>query len=124
MEDRLKERDQARAAENAALRSEEETKAILDFFKNNLLSAGRPGDVSLTEAFWAGGKGKDVTLRKAVDAAESQVAEAFADRPLAEASVREMLGLAYLSLGEPAPGGQAVRASVGIAGSHARSQSP
>ena len=34
--------------------------------------------------------------------AESQVAETFADRPLAEASVREMLGLAYLNLGDAA----------------------
>jgi tetratricopeptide (TPR) repeat protein len=100
----LKERDQALAAAESARRSEGESKAILDFFKKNLLSAGRSADVSLTEAFWAGagGKGKDVTLRKAVDAAESQVADAFADRPMAEASVREMLGLAYLSLGEPA----------------------
>ena len=58
--------------------------------------------MSLTDAFWAGGQGKDVTLRKAVDMAESQVAEAFADRPLGEASVREMLGLTYLNLGEAA----------------------
>jgi tetratricopeptide (TPR) repeat protein len=54
----------------------------------------------LTEAFWAGGQGKDLTLRKAVDASERQVAEAFADRPLAEAAVREILGQAYLSLGD------------------------
>ncbi len=100
----LKERDRAWASEKAARRSEGDTKAILDFFKKNLLSAGRSGDMSLSEAFWAGagGKGKDVTLRQAVDAAESQVAGVFADRPMAEASVREMLGLAYSSLGEPA----------------------
>ena len=100
--DAVKELRQARAAEQAARSSEEETKAVLDFFKRTLLSAGRPGDVSLAEAFWAGGQGKDVTLRKAVDVTESQVAEAFADRPLGEASVREMLGLAYLSLGDTA----------------------
>jgi hypothetical protein len=99
-----KERDQALAAEKAARRSEGETKAILDFFKKNLLSASRSGDVSLTAAFWAeaGGKGKDVTLRQAVDQAGSQVADAFADRPMAEASIREMLGRAYSSLGDPA----------------------
>ena len=89
-------------AEKAAQRSAEETKAVLAFVKNKLLSAGRPGDVSLAEAFRAGGQGKDVTLRKAVDAAEPQIAEAFADRPLGEASVREMLGSTYLNLGEPA----------------------
>ena len=100
----LKERDQAWVAEKAARRSEGDTKAILDFLKKNLLSGGRSGDMSLTEAFWAGtgGQGKDVTLRKAVDATESQVADTFLDRPMAEASVREMLGLAYLSLGDPA----------------------
>ncbi len=43
-----------------------------------------------------------MTLRKALDATESQVAGAFADRPLAEASIREMLGLGYLNVGEPA----------------------
>ncbi len=43
-----------------------------------------------------------MTLRKALDSTESQVAEAFADRPLAEAAIREMLGLANLSLGDPA----------------------
>jgi tetratricopeptide (TPR) repeat protein len=104
---RVKERDQAQEAERAAKRSEQEVKAILWFLKNKLLSAGRPGDVSLTEAFWAGTEGKkdaavrkDMTLRQAVDETESRVAEAFADRPRAEASVREMLGLAYLNLGE------------------------
>jgi hypothetical protein len=95
----VKELQQARSAEKAARSAEEEKKAILDFLKNTLLSAAHPGAASLAEAFWSGGQGKNVTLRKAVDAAESQVAEAFADRPLAEASVREMLGLAYVSLG-------------------------
>ncbi len=102
----VKELQQARAAEKAARTSEDEKKAILDFLKNTLLSAGHPGGVSLAEAFWNGGQGQNVTLRKAVDATESQVGETFADRPLAEAAVREMLGLAYLSLGD-AP--QAVR---------------
>ena len=92
----------ARAAEEAARRSEGETKAILDFFKKSLLSAGRPGDGSLPAVFWAGGQGRDVTLRKALDSAESQVAEVFADRPMAEAVVREILGSAYLSVGEAA----------------------
>jgi Na+-transporting methylmalonyl-CoA/oxaloacetate decarboxylase gamma subunit len=98
----------AQAAAEDARRSEEATKAILDFFKKTLLSAGRPGDGSLPAAFWAGGQGSDVTLRKALDSTESQVAGAFADRPLAEAAIREMLGLGYLNVGEAA---QAVRQS-------------
>jgi tetratricopeptide (TPR) repeat protein len=35
-----------------------------------------------------------------VDAVESEVAEAFADRPLAEASIREMLGATEVELGD------------------------
>jgi hypothetical protein len=41
-------------------------------------------------------------LRKAVDAAESQIAETFKDRPLAEAAIRQTLGESYSYLGEPA----------------------
>jgi tetratricopeptide (TPR) repeat protein len=97
-----KERDQAQEAERTARRAEDDTRAVLAFLKDRLLSAGRPADVSLADAFWAAGQGKDVTLRKAVESAEPQVAQAFAERPLAEASIREMLGSAYLDLGEPA----------------------
>ena len=61
----MKELHQAQEAEKAAQQSEGETKAVLDFLRNTLLSAGRPGDASLADAFWAGGQGKDVTLRKA-----------------------------------------------------------
>ena len=92
----------AKAAEKASEQRAEETKAVLDFLKQTLLSAGRPGNSSLAQAFWAGGRGKDITFREAVDASESQVAERFAESPLQEASVREMLGLAYLSSGLPA----------------------
>jgi tetratricopeptide (TPR) repeat protein len=93
---------EAKESEKMARRSEQETRAVLDFFKNTLLAAGRPGSVSLPDAFWAAGQGKDVTLRKAVDTSAAHVAEAFASTPLAEASTRELLGLAYLSLGDSA----------------------
>ena len=98
----LKEVRAAQDAENAARRSENDVKAVLAFFKKNVLSAGRPGDTSLAAAFWAGGQGKDVTLRQAVDMTDARVAEAFTDKPLSEASVRELLGWAYLSLGTAA----------------------
>ncbi|HWG44506.1 MAG TPA: serine/threonine-protein kinase [Gemmataceae bacterium] len=97
-----KERDRAKAAEKTAQRSEEDTKAVLAFLKDKLFSAGHPANVSLTDAFWAKGQDKDVTLRQAVDVAASRVAEAFADRPLGEATIRQMLGSAYLKLGEAA----------------------
>ena len=98
----VRELHEARASEKAARQSAEDPKAVLDFLKTTLLSAGRPGGASLSEAFWTGGKGKDLTLRNALDATEARVADAFAERPLAEASVREMLGLAYLNLGDAA----------------------
>jgi tetratricopeptide (TPR) repeat protein len=104
--ERIRERDLAQEEEKASRHIEQELKAIVSFIKDKLLATGRAGDVSLTEAFWAGSQSKDatvrkdITLRRAVDEAESHVAEVFADQPLAEASVREMLGLAYLNLGD------------------------
>jgi eukaryotic-like serine/threonine-protein kinase len=88
-------RDKAVTAEQAAERSEEDTKAVLEYFKNKVLSAGRPQGQE-------GGQGKDVTLRQAVDAAEPEIAKAFADRPLVEASIRDTLGTTYWYLGEAA----------------------
>jgi hypothetical protein len=105
---------QAKAAEQAARKSEEEKKAVLDFFKNSLLTAGRPGDGSLADAFWAAGQGKDVTLRKAIDLAESQVSNAFADRPMAEAAVREMLAMGYVNVGEAARAVQQYQRALGL----------
>jgi eukaryotic-like serine/threonine-protein kinase len=101
------ERDRARKSERDAWEKEQEAKAILSFFKSKLLSVSRPGEVSLEQAFWEGSRGEDdararigVTLREAVDVAEKQVTSTFMNRPLAEATVREMLGLAYLNVGE------------------------
>jgi tetratricopeptide (TPR) repeat protein len=91
----MKERDRALAEEKAAQQAEQDTKAILAYFQGKVLSNGRP-------VGWAGGQGKDVTLRKALDAAESKVADAFVNQPLAEASIREMLGATYLDLEEAA----------------------
>jgi Flp pilus assembly protein TadD len=90
-----KERDQALAREKAARHSESVAREVLSFLQDKLLLAtGNPSS-------WSGaGLGQDVTLRKAVDAAEAQVAKAFVDKPLVEASVREILGAAYLELGQ------------------------
>jgi serine/threonine protein kinase len=72
----------------------QEAKAVLAFFQEKVLAAGRPkGDEG-------GGLGKDVTLRQAVVAAESRVAESFPDQPLVEASIRDVLGRTYYLLGE------------------------
>ncbi len=69
--------------------------AVLTFFRDKVMAAGRPEGES-------GGLGKDVTLRKAMDAAEPQIEEAFRDRPLVEAAIRKTLGESYGYLGEPA----------------------
>jgi hypothetical protein len=93
-------RDQAEKARqdtaeerDRALKAEADTKAVLGFFQDNVLSAGRPKDQE-------GGLGNKVTLREAVDAAESAIVEAFADRPLVEASIRNTLGSTYRYLGD------------------------
>jgi tetratricopeptide (TPR) repeat protein len=92
---RRRERDEAWAAEKAAQGSAEDAKAVVAFLQNNVfLAPGHPKS-------WSGvGLGKDVTLRKTVDAAASKVAGAFPDRPMVEASIREILGASYLNLGE------------------------
>lgn len=96
----IDERDRELAVERAAQRSSEDTKAVLTFLQDRVLSVGRPKGWGGGQ--WAEGWGKNVTLLDAVNAAESKVADVFADRPLAEASIREMLGSTYLDLGEAA----------------------
>jgi serine/threonine protein kinase/tetratricopeptide (TPR) repeat protein len=98
----LHERDRALAAE-AKTRAEEEkarkaaatAQAVLEFFEDNILAAARPEGQ-------AGGLGKDVTLRAAVDSAEPKITESFQDKPIVEAYVRHSLGATYRYLGEPA----------------------
>ncbi len=86
-----KARDEARRAKE----SESDTRAVLEFFQEKVLAAARPEDLD-------GGLGIDASIRAAVDAAEPQIAPAFLDRPLVEASIRNSLGESYLYLGEPA----------------------
>lgn len=93
-----KERDQAMAAEKVARQSEQTSKAVLSFLQDRLLLAtGNP-------AAWNGDTlvkaGEDITLRKAVDAAEAKVSGTFTDKPLVEASIRQILGATYLDLGQ------------------------
>src|SRR5579875_861570 len=60
-----KERDRAVKAEKETKQSEENTKAVLSFFEDKVLSAGRPQGQQ-------GGLGKDVRLREAVDQARGK----------------------------------------------------
>src|SRR4029079_14024305 len=70
-----------------------ETKAVLGFFQDKVLAAARPLGQE-------GGLGKDVTLRAAVDAAESSIASEFAGQPIVEAAIRITLGVSYGYLGD------------------------
>jgi len=83
----------ASRAEHTANKSAAESRAVLDFFQNNVLAATRPEGEE-------GGLGREVTIRKAIDAAEPKIAEAFRDQPTVEASIRRALGETYNHLGE------------------------
>ncbi|HKI21771.1 MAG TPA: serine/threonine-protein kinase, partial [Isosphaeraceae bacterium] len=85
----------AMAESEKARRAEAEAKVVLSFFADRVLAAARPEGQE-------GGLGKDVTVRRAVDAAEPKIAAAFPDQPIVEASVRSVLGTTYHYLGEPA----------------------
>jgi serine/threonine protein kinase len=89
------EEQKRRAEDNArkATESEGDTKAVLEFFQEKVLSAGRPEGLG-------GGLGNKVKLREAVGAAEPGIADSFADRPLVAASIRATLGLTYWYLGD------------------------
>ena len=60
----MEELRQAQSEAHAARQAQEDAETILEFFKKNLLSAGRQGDASLTAAFWTENLGKDVSLAK------------------------------------------------------------
>ena len=87
-------RKRAETNEQKEKAARQDTEAVLTFFQGNVLAAGRPKGQ-------AGGLGRDVTLRQAVDAAEAKIGPVFRERPLVEAAVRNALGLTYLYLGEP-----------------------
>jgi serine/threonine protein kinase len=93
---REKAEEQKRLADANAYKakeSAEDSKAVLEFFQERVLSAGRPEGLE-------GGLGKKVTLRQAVDAAEPEIAGSFSDRPLVAAAIRAALGLTYWYLGD------------------------
>ncbi len=98
-EQRQMEAEEARQATEKALSREEEqrklaeqsakeSKAVLGFYNSKVLGAAK------TKAA-PGGLGIDVTIRKAMDAAEPQIEKSFAGQALIEASVRMAMGQAY-----------------------------
>src|SRR5262249_43824378 len=85
--------EEAQRKETKAREAETETKAVLDFFQKRVLSATRPKNQE-------GGLGRQVTVRQAVDYAEPNIAKAFAGHPLAEASIRQAMGITYFLCGD------------------------
>jgi serine/threonine protein kinase len=81
-------------AEELAQTREAETKAALEFVENRVFAVARPRG-------HARGLGRDVTLRRAVEAALPFVEKSFTDKPLIEARLRLTLGKSFLYLGEP-----------------------
>ena len=114
----LARRAEARAIAESekARRAEAEAKVVLSFFADRVLAAARPEGQE-------GGLGKDVTVRKAVDAAEPKIAEAFPDQPTDEASVRFVLGNTYNYLGEPLLAVRQLERALESSGSRARPRS-
>jgi eukaryotic-like serine/threonine-protein kinase len=92
-EQALRELAERRAAD--AVAAEAATNDVLGFFGESFLTTSRPAGVE-------GGAGLDAKLRDAVNWAEGNVGRAFADRPLAEARVRRLLGRTFGMHGEPA----------------------
>jgi tetratricopeptide (TPR) repeat protein len=76
-----------------AERQEAETQAVKKFYEDHVLAAARPKN-------WAGGVGKDVTLKEALDHAVPEIEKAFADQPELEAAVRDTIGMTYYYLGQ------------------------
>jgi tetratricopeptide (TPR) repeat protein len=72
---------------------EAEAKAVLDFLQSNVLAAARPEGQD-------GGLGREVTLRRAIEAAMPSVERSFKDQPLIEARLRMTIGSSFGYLGE------------------------
>jgi len=80
-------------AKQTAQEREAETAAVLDFVESKVFAAARPEGQE-------GGLGRDVTLRRAVEAALPFVEKGFPTQPLIEARLRHTLGLSFLYLGD------------------------
>ena len=72
---------------------EAETKAVLQFVENKVFAAARPEGQ-------AGGLGRNVTLRRALEAALPFVDQSFPEQPLIEARLRRTLAVSFANLGE------------------------
>jgi serine/threonine protein kinase len=106
-EENRQQREIAEANAKTATEREAETRAVLDFVQNRILSAARPEGLG-------GGLGREVPLRQAVEAARPFVAQSFRAQPLIEAGLRHTMGLSYLYLSEPKTAEAELQASLAI----------
>ncbi len=88
-----KERAVAVKERGVAVAAAEEAKMVRTFFQDGIIKAAQPENQ-------AGGLGRNVTVRQAVDAVEPKIAKQFQAQPLVEAAVRHTLGTSYQLLGE------------------------
>jgi tetratricopeptide (TPR) repeat protein len=93
-----------KTARAAAEEQEAETRAVLEFVENNVFAAARPEGQG-------GGLGREVPLRKALEASLPHIAGSFSTQPLIEARLRHTLGISFLYLGEPRVAHQQFEAS-------------
>jgi serine/threonine protein kinase/tetratricopeptide (TPR) repeat protein len=80
-------------AKETALAKAAETRAVLEFVQNKVFAAARPQGQE-------GGLGRDVTLRRAIEAVLPVVELSFRQQPVVEALLRTTLGISFLYLGE------------------------
>jgi serine/threonine protein kinase/tetratricopeptide (TPR) repeat protein len=80
-------------AKQSAEAREAETKAVLEFVENRVIASARPEGQ-------AGGLGREVTLRRALEAALPFVDQSFSNQPLNEARLRMTLAISFANLGE------------------------
>jgi len=84
-----KQRDEARRQRVEAEHANANTQAVNDFLTDEILGAAHP-NVS---------RGRDVSVKEALDTASAKVASMFTDQPLTEAAVRNTLAVTYHALG-------------------------
>jgi serine/threonine protein kinase/tetratricopeptide (TPR) repeat protein len=105
----------AAAAEKTAKETAEardaESRAVLDFVQNRVFAAARPQGQE-------GGLGRDVTLRKAVEAALPYVERSFKNQPLVEARLRMTFGTSFWFLGDAKTAAEQFEAARALAAQH------
>jgi tetratricopeptide (TPR) repeat protein/tRNA A-37 threonylcarbamoyl transferase component Bud32 len=103
------EKERADREARAAREAEADTRAFSTFLVDDVLAVARPEGVQR-------GLGVDVTVARALEAAEPHLATKFAARPLAEAQARHAIGVTWRNLGRYAAAEQHLRRAVDLFG--------